>query len=614
MDNLKTNSKNSEGLVGRGEESQARDTNRRGRFASRRREATGVLSGAESDSSLMTVTSYRLATSEADRKRRKDKPPSTEVGESVAEAKRPATEKLSGTDDEATIVASKKTRAKADLPKVEDLAKALVSKSVIELGNSIRSNIQAMDKMADKGKGLAAHNLRMATRHIEAATLELARRVSQSADVERLERENEQLRSQIGELSKKVDLLTEHLNAPWNSTPQHIPSRLTPNADTEEHLMGRISALIDSKLAALVSTKETEGEQAFKKPVRQGAEKAGIQKQNVSQHSLAPMPDEESTVRKTWAEVAKKNAKNMTGKPKQAPKLTTDRNMESRGVAPKPSAKLMKPGRMPNTAAITITVPPGSESSYAAVMTAAKQRVKLSECGITDSVRTRRAVTGALILEISGTDCSSKADALASKMREVLTDTDAIIARPTKCGEIRIKDLDESITPTDVAAAVAEAGCCSVTEIKVGTIRLAPLRMGTVWVRCPISAVRRIAVAKRICLGWTAAKVEVLAPRPLQCYKCLELGHVRNQCPNEEDRSSRCYSCGDLGHKARECMAGVLKCPLCTDLGRPATHRLGSKACAPKAKAKGKGSKQALLPNDTQSVPEATEPSLSIEN
>ncbi|XP_053990034.1 protein lin-28 homolog B-like [Hylaeus volcanicus] len=84
----------------------------------------------------------------------------------------------------------------------------------------------------------------------------------------------------------------------------------------------------------------------------------------------------------------------------------------------------------------------------------------------------------------------------------------------------------------------------------------------------------------RLVVGWTSARVEALAARALRCYKCLELGYVRQKCPCEADRSAGCYLCGGTDHRARDCAASP-SCPVCTDIGRPANHRLGAKGRAP---------------------------------
>ncbi|CAH0724205.1 unnamed protein product, partial [Brenthis ino] len=148
-------------------------------------------------------------------------------------------------------------------------------------------------------------------------------------------------------------------------------------------------------------------------------------------------------------------------------------------------------------------------------------------------------------------------------------------------GEIRVMDLDESISKKDIAESIAGAGECREEEVKVGEIRLSPAKLGTVWVRCPLTVIHKLNNAKHVQIGWIRARIQTLAARQLQCYRCLETGHIRHQCQNSVDRSSLCYFCGGEDHKARECKAKVPKCPICTDSGRPADHRLGSDKCKP---------------------------------
>lgn len=45
-------------------------------------------------------------------------------------------------------------------------------------------------------------------------------------------------------------------------------------------------------------------------------------------------------------------------------------------------------------------------------------------------------------------------------------------------------------------------------------------------------------------IGWTVVKVELLKARPLQCFKCWEVGHLKSQCSSRIDRSGLCYRCG----------------------------------------------------------------------
>lgn len=154
--------------------------------------------------------------------------------------------------------------------------------------------------------------------------------------------------------------------------------------------------------------------------------------------------------------------------------------------------------------------------------------------------------------------------------------------------EIRILGLDDSVTKAEVVRAISEAGGCAEADITVGDIRQrAPNSMGTIWARCPCAAARKVVIGKRLIIGWFSARVEALQARPLQCYRCLRNGHVSSKCTEGVDRSGRCFACGRTGHRARDC-TGKLRCPLCSDLGCPAEHRLGSRECNPLADARNK--------------------------
>ncbi|KMQ95398.1 putative 50 kda protein in type i retrotransposable element r1dm [Lasius niger] len=120
-------------------------------------------------------------------------------------------------------------------------------------------------------------------------------------------------------------------------------------------------------------------------------------------------------------------------------------------------------------------------------------------------------------------------------------------------------------------------------------MRRTPNGMGIVWVRCPLMAANLIMERTQIKVGWAFAWVELLANRPLQCYKCLEGGHVRARCPNKEDRSGKCYRCGKDGHEAKNCEAAV-KYSVCSDRNLPANHRTRERPACRCEKAKGESS------------------------
>lgn len=65
-----------------------------------------------------------------------------------------------------------------------------------------------------------------------------------------------------------------------------------------------------------------------------------------------------------------------------------------------------------------MTVAPGSKTTYAEMMSTAKEKICLQESGITD-LRVKRSITGGLILEIPGENKTEKANNLVSLLRDV---------------------------------------------------------------------------------------------------------------------------------------------------------------------------------------------------
>ncbi|KYN06984.1 hypothetical protein ALC62_02060 [Cyphomyrmex costatus] len=92
----------------------------------------------------------------------------------------------------------------------------------------------------------------------------------------------------------------------------------------------------------------------------------------------------------------------------------------------------------------------------------------------------------------------------------------------------------------------------------------------------------------RIRVGWVSARVQFLPVRPLQCFKCMELGHVRVSCTSAVVRSGACYTSGATGHFASSCVE-PLRCPACAESGLFAAHRIDS---MPSCKAAGKAARK----------------------
>jgi hypothetical protein len=155
-----------------------------------------------------------------------------------------------------------------------------------------------------------------------------------------------------------------------------------------------------------------------------------------------------------------------------------------------------------------------------------------------------------------------------------------------KMAESRVIGLEDSITPEEVAAAVAVTEGCQNTEVSVGVIRTAHRGLGSVWLRCPLTAARKLGSSsdggKRF---RRQAPHRVISgeghPHPAlqhQCHTCLETGHMRRDCPSTVDRLDSCNRCSMEGHSVRDCLARVPKRPICVDLGLPASHRLSQRS------------------------------------
>lgn len=154
------------------------------------------------------------------------------------------------------------------------------------------------------------------------------------------------------------------------------------------------------------------------------------------------------------------------------------------------------------------------------------------------------------------------------------------VSRPVKLAEMRIKGFDESVKAEEIANELAKVGGCGPNDITVGRLRMAQRGLGVAWVRCPLTAANKVADLGRITVEWSQCRAELLDVRPLQCFRCLEKGHVREKCSSLIDRSDCCYNCGGKGHRAKDCREPP-RCPICKDLGRPANHRVGSAKCTP---------------------------------
>jgi len=257
------------------------------------------------------------------------------------------------------------------------------------------------------------------------------------------------------------------------------------------------------------------------------------------------------------------------------------------GVAPRPSGGDRDGGgppvansgirrRAPRNAAVSIKLANEKNLTYADIIRIAKEKVNLREFGITKP-STRRAANGSYLIEVAGPDGSNRADTLASRLREVIGEV-AVVSRPVVKTDLRISGFDESVISDEIITSITENGDCLASDVRVGSFR--PMRNGLMmtWIQCPLSAATRISRRKKLNLGWSVARVELLRAKPIQCFKCWEFGHVRNGCKSAIDRTGHCFRCGGTDHKSYTCDRD-LRCAICADHNYDAAHRIGSSAC-----------------------------------
>ena len=486
------------------------------------------------------------------------------------------------------------------------------SPSAVELSRQVLGDVDLVLKVATKSgslKGTYTRALKEAADGIKEAVGVLLNRTS-SEETAKLWEENGRLRSELEDL--KRELVAQRAewqqgrtvpaatgSTPVAAPPPSVPSSSVPRpaADAEIEKIVRICMLqcggmmnarlqgLESRLLPAETLRPPLAADRRRKeePAKPGPATAtkGVKKPAEGPGKPAEGNCANSTVlvEEAWTTVVKR------GRKKKAATLAT--------VPPAPKKKRQRPPkvRAPRSAAVVITLQPGAIErglSYKAVLTEARAKVAFPDLGTPTGFRMRPAITGARLFEVSGASSGEKADILAAKLREVLNPDDVRVSRPTKTAEIRVDGLDDSTTPAEVVAAVAKSGGCPPEDVRAGDIRADTAGLGTVWVRCPVAAANKVADAGRLLVGWVAARVKLLQPRAMRCYRCLDIGHVRARCTAEIDRSEECYRCGRPGHKAAQCSA-MPNCSLCTAAGRPAGHRAGGKACGVPAQKKRRG-------------------------
>jgi len=131
----------------------------------------------------------------------------------------------------------------------------------------------------------------------------------------------------------------------------------------------------------------------------------------------------------------------------------------------------------------------------------------------------RRVANGGVIIEIAGPEGAVKADTLASRLRDVISDS-AVVSRPVVKADLKISGFDESVLKDEIITVMTEFDECLASDVRVGSFH--PMRNGLVmtWVQCPLSAALKVSRKNKGNLGWSVARVELMRAWPVQYFKC----------------------------------------------------------------------------------------------
>ncbi|XP_026747019.1 atherin-like [Trichoplusia ni] len=202
----------------------------------------------------------------------------------------------------------------------------------------------------------------------------------------------------------------------------------------------------------------------------------------------APVASTSETVVDGWTTVSKKK-KGPKPKAPERPKAQPERGARAPPQKKKGGPKAVsgrqrrkraqRQRRLARTAAVVLTITPEAEKeglTYATVLTKARAGVDLNAMGVdmaVDPIRIRKAQTGARVLQLPKNVGQEAADEMAKKL-EAIYGGDVRVTRPIRCAELRVSNLDDSVTREEILDVAARQSQCAPDRFKVGDLRPSP--------------------------------------------------------------------------------------------------------------------------------------------
>lgn len=215
----------------------------------------------------------------------------------------------------------------------------------------------------------------------------------------------------------------------------------------------------------------------------------------------------------------------------------------------------------------TILVKTREGIQYADLLKSVKNCVDINKLGVKVN-NVKKTKSGDLLLSVETEKIM--AETLTEEIKNKMEGYEVKLNKKTTI--LHLMDIEGDVNEGEIIDAIStEVQVNQEEELKVTSLR--PGRDGNQTATLVTS--KRIAAEllrrTKLRIGWTNCTIRERI-NVLRCYKCLEFGHTRTQC-NNNDKSDNCLNCGEGGHKAKECKKDP-HCESCKD-----KHRADSTRC-----------------------------------